>query len=96
MRMYATVRRYAGGADLADALVEREGEVRDLISGIGGFVAYYMVRADDGDSVSISVFESADSAAESNRVAAGWIRENLPDLPISAPQVSAGEVAISF
>jgi hypothetical protein len=28
-------------------------------------------------------------------VAAGWIRENLPDIGSATPQVSAGEVVIT-
>jgi hypothetical protein len=43
----------------------------------------------------VSVYESESGAEESNRAAAAWIQENLPDLSVSAPQVSAGEVVIS-
>ncbi len=94
--MYATVRSYAGSGDLVDALVENENAVRRLISEIGGFRAYYLVRADGGEAVSVSVYDDRSGAEESNRVAAEWIRENLPDLAISPPHVSAGEVVISI
>ena len=93
--MYATIRNYAGGGDLADALVENESEVRRLIEGIGGFHAYYLVRTADG-AVSISVYDNESGAEESNRAAADWIRDNLSHLSISAPQISAGEVVISI
>ena len=94
--MHATVRTYAGSGNLVDALVENESAVRALISGIGGFHAYYLIRSDDGGAASVSVYDDANGADESNRLAAGWIRENLPDLTISAPQVLSGEVAISI
>jgi hypothetical protein len=93
--MYATVRVYSGSSELADALVENESEVKRIITGIGGFKAYYLVRTADG-AASVSVFDDQSGAEESNRAAAEWIRANLPDLSVSAPQISAGEVALSF
>jgi len=92
--MYATIRVYSGSPDLADALVEREADVTALIGRIEGFKAYYLVKTADG-AASISVFDSQDGAEESNSVAAGWLRENLPDVSPSPPAVSAGEVVIS-
>jgi len=94
--MYATMRYYHGNSALADALVENEGEVKSLIGGIDGFEAYYLIRIADGSTVSISVFESQSGAEESNRVAAEWLAENLPDLAVSPPMVSAGEVLITI
>jgi uncharacterized hydantoinase/oxoprolinase family protein len=92
--MYATVRMYSSSSELADALVSHEADVKSLITGIDGFKAYYLVRTADG-TVSISVYDNEAGANESNSAAANWIRENLPDLGTSAPQVSAGEVVIS-
>lgn len=94
--MYATVRSYAGSGNLVEALVENESSVRELISGIDGFRAYYLIRTDDGGAVSVSVYDDQAGREESNRVAAAWIRENLPDLAVGPPQVSAGEVVIAI
>jgi heme-degrading monooxygenase HmoA len=93
--MYASVRIYAGNTELADALVENASEVKRIISEIDGFKAYYLIRA-AGGATSVSVYESQAGAEESNRAAAAWLSENLPGLSVSAPQVSAGEVAISM
>jgi hypothetical protein len=93
--MYAAIRNYAGNTELADALVKNESEVKRLISGIEGFRAYYLVRTGDG-AASISVYDDRAGAEQSTRVAGEWVRENLPDLEVSAPQVSAGEVALTF
>ena len=92
--MYATVRTYSGAPELADALVSNEAAVKSLISGIDGFKAYYLIRTSDG-AVSISVYDNEAGATESTSAASTWIRENLPDLGVTAPQVSAGEVVIS-
>jgi hypothetical protein len=92
--MYATVRTYSANPGLADALVSNEADVKSLITGIDGFKAYYLIRTADG-AVSISIYDNEAGANESTSAAAKWIRENLPELGGSAPQVSAGEVAIS-
>jgi hypothetical protein len=92
--MYATVRTYSGGTELADALVRHETDVKTLLSGIDGFKAYYLVRT-AGGTVSISVYDNEDGANESNTAAANFVREKLPDLGGSTPQVSSGEVVIS-
>jgi len=95
-QMHVTIRRYSGSPELADALAARESDVRDLITGIDGFRAYYLVRDADGESTTISVFDAASGGQESNRRAAEWLRENLPDLSVSPPEVTAGEAVISF
>jgi hypothetical protein len=92
--MYATVRTYSTSPEMADALVSNEADVKSLISGIDGFHAYYLVRTADGV-VSISVYDNETGADESTTAAAQWIRENLPNIAGSAPQVSAGEVVIT-
>ncbi len=42
--MYVVVRRYTGASALVDAMIQREQEVRDLISTVPGFRAYYAAR----------------------------------------------------
>ena len=46
--MYVTVRNYAGGREFADALVSHQDEIREILTGIEGFRAYYLVRTTDG------------------------------------------------
>jgi hypothetical protein len=91
--MYATVRTYTAASELANALVGKADEVKNLIGGIDGFKAYYLVRTDDG-AVSISVYEDQAGADASTAAAAAFIRENLPDVGAAAPQVSSGEVVL--
>src|SRR6266566_4980955 len=65
----------AQAAIFVDRLLENESEVKALVSGIEGFKAYYLIRTADG-TASISVYETEDGAAESNRAAAAWIKEH--------------------
>ncbi len=50
--------------------------------------------AADG-AVSVSIYDNEAGANESTNAAATWIRDNLPEISGSTPQVSAGEVVIS-
>ncbi len=93
--MYATIRHYEANSELADQLVARADDVRTVITGIDGFHAYYLVRTDDG-TVSITIFNDQTGADESNKAAAGWIRDNLPEIAERPPAISSGEVALSI
>lgn len=94
--MYATIRIYAGKSDLGAELRSNQESVKSLISAVPGFKAYYFVATSDGGGASITVCDDQAGAEESNRTAAAWITENLPDLSIASPAISAGEVIISF
>jgi hypothetical protein len=46
--------------------------------------------AGDGVLATITVFETEQAAVDSTGAAAAWIRDNMPELAPSAPQVTAG------
>jgi hypothetical protein len=93
--VYATIRVYSGSSELADALIANESAVRQVISEIDGFQAYYLVRSADG-AAAVSVYDNEAGATASDEAARSWVAENLPELNVSPPQVSAGEVVINF
>ncbi len=90
--MYVAVRRYEGMTDPQRvAEVAQEGFV-PIISEMPGFVAYYLVDAGDGVSVSTSVFEHKDAEEQPNFRAGAFTAERVAPLSPDAPQVTAGEV----
>jgi hypothetical protein len=90
--MYVAVRRYEGMTDPQRvAQVAQEGFV-PMISEMPGFVAYYLVDAGDGVSLSTSVFEHKDAEELSTFRAGEFIVEHLAPLLPNPPQVTAGEV----
>ncbi|MEY2474741.1 MAG: hypothetical protein QOG87_56 [Actinomycetota bacterium] len=93
--MHTVVRHYTGSSKLVDELVSREADVRRLISEVDGFVAYYLIRTDDGG-VSISVYRDAGGTAESTKRAAEYIKENLEGVAAGPPEIIEGESVISF
>jgi heme-degrading monooxygenase HmoA len=93
--MHAVVRHYRTNAELADELAKRSGEVEELIRGVDGFVAYYLVKTSDG-TASISVFEDQAGTQESTRRAAAFVKENLASVAGEPPEVIEGETVIHF
>ena len=69
--MYASVRRYEIDPASLDELKGRveEGFV-PIVSGVPGFVAYYVISRGDGTVISINIFEDKAGADESTRRAA--------------------------
>jgi heme-degrading monooxygenase HmoA len=90
------MRSYEGSSELADALVDQQSEVHEVLAGIEGFRAHYLVRTGADATTTISVYDSEAGTEESARAAAAWLREDLPDLNVQAPAVSGGEAAIVF
>lgn len=93
--MFAVIRRYnthQGSAEKIEQRV-REGFV-PLVSRLPGFVSYDVVRSSDGSLVSMSIFESRESADDSSRLANDWVHENLSSLIRTAPVILSGDVIV--
>ena len=94
--MYLVVRRYTGASALADAMVQREQEVRDLIRTVPGFRAYYAARTRGGGVATVTVCDSQEGTDESVRRAADWVRTNMAGASVSPPEITEGETFINF
>ena len=92
--MYATVRKYKG-AGIAEQVANRRKDVEATIKKAPGFLSYYLIKTNDG-MVTITVCETQSGAETSNRLAADFIKQNMPTLTSSPPEISAGEVAVTF
>jgi hypothetical protein len=91
--MYAAVRRFEGVTDTQKVVQVAEEGFVPIISEMPGFVAYYLVDAGDGVTVSTSVFENKDAEEQSTFRAGEFVAEHLEPLMPNPPQVTAGEVA---
>ena len=94
--MYTVVRRYTGGSQLADALTERREDIREILTGVPGFRAYYALRSGDGTVATITVCDDQAGTTESTRRAAEWVSRNLAGVTMSPPQVTEGEAFLNF
>jgi hypothetical protein len=94
--MYVVVRRYTGAQKLIDVMVERQSEVKDLISSVPGFRAYYAVNTGNGGVATITACDDQAGTTESSRRAVEWVRSNVSGATISPPEISEGETYINF
>jgi len=93
--MHVVIRNYEGSSKLIDELVGRRKDVEELIKGVEGFVAYYLVKTANGGA-SISVFENEAGTAESTKRAAAYIKQNLAGVASGPPEVIEGRAVIDF
>ncbi len=93
--MYAAIRRGKANPGSLNELARRiQDSMVPTIRNLPGFVAFTFVNLGNDEGTSISVFETQDAAAESNRLAGDWARQNLADISPGPPDMSEGEVLI--
>ena len=93
--MYAAIRQGKARAGMAEELASRVKEgVIPLVSGVPGFMGYYVVYAPDDTVTAISLFNNVEAAEESNRRALAWIEENLAPLLAGPVTAMAGPVIV--
>ena len=96
--MFATIRRYES-IDKArtDELVKKADETLvPSLSELPGFSGYYLIDTGNGVMSSISVFDTADHADQSTRLASNWVREqNLETVLPNSPKITSGEVVVN-
>ena len=93
--MHATIRRYEG-VDTArtNELTAKVNEtlVADLRK-LPGFAGYYLIEAGEGVISSLSLFETAEQAEESNKIVSTWITdENFASAIPNPPKITSGKV----
>lgn len=93
--MYTVIRNYTGAPALGDDLKKRSKDIETEISSVPGFIAYYLIKTSDGIA-SVTVCENRNGCDESTKRAANWLRQNMPNLTIGAPQIISGELAFKF
>ena len=92
--MRAVIRTYSGpGAKKLFAELEKnKATVHSLISQVKGLVSYSLVSTTDGG-MSVTVCEDQKGIDESIRIAAEWIKENLPNVA-AKPSITEGSVVV--
>ena len=94
--MHVVIRTYSGqgATELFELLGQREDDVKELISGVPGFVSYSAVRTNGGGST-VTVCQDKDGTDESSRRAAEWVAQNA-STTTDPPVVSEGHTVLQF
>jgi hypothetical protein len=93
--MFASIRKYNEAPAFTDELVKRQDDIKSVLRPIPGFHAYYLLNTNDG-AVSVTVCENRAGTDESDRVAAMWLKNNLPHFATRPPVITTGEVRIQM
>lgn len=88
--MHTVIRRYEGVEQSGELARRATEEFGPQLREHPGFQGYWVVDAGDGVLATISVFDTAEQAAESTEAAKGWVQENMADMVPNPPQVTAG------
>jgi hypothetical protein len=91
--VHASVRQYRV-RDIDTLVSKIEDEFVEQVTGIDGFVGYYVIDGGDGAVASVTVGETADAVAESTRLTAAWMRDSASELVDGEPEVTVGEVRV--
>jgi hypothetical protein len=94
--MHVVIRSYSGrgASELFDALVEREEDVKNIITTVPGFISYEAFRAGGGGET-VTVCQDKAGTDESSRRAAAWVKENI-SVTVDPPTISEGSTILHF
>ena len=92
--MYTAIRQVKAKPGMADELAEIVKCRVPIISGVSGFMGYYVIYAPDDTVTAISIFNKVEEAQESNRRALAWIEENLAPYVVGEATATAGPVIV--
>lgn len=95
--MYASTRTYRVQSGSIEDLMHRiDRDFAEALSQEPGFVSYQAVDLGQGRLCTMSVFDTAEQAEESNELAAQWVAQELAgDFEIERMGVMGGEVMVS-
>jgi hypothetical protein len=95
--MHVTLRRYAEvGARMYEIVFRKvEAGLVPRLKALPGFRLYCAFLSEEGEGVSVTVFDDREHAARANAQVLGWVRDNLRDLLPDPPSVIAGECGIA-
>jgi hypothetical protein len=95
--MYATIRRYEAidTARTSEIVDHVKAELVPRLSELPGFNGYFLIEAGNGVMSSVGIFDTAEHAEESTRVASNWVRESgLEKALPNAPKITRGDVLV--
>jgi heme-degrading monooxygenase HmoA len=91
--MHLSIRRHEGAAGRIEAIADRLLGLIPTLRGQPGFEACYWLASEQGDVVSVHIFDDRQAAEMADEATREWTAAHLPDLLPQSAEVLAGEVA---
>jgi hypothetical protein len=94
--MYVVVRSYSGqgASELFDLIGQSGEDIKELISGVPGFIKYAAFRSGN-DGMTVTICEDKAGTDESSKRAAAWIKENFTGT-VGPPAITEGSTILEF
>ena len=94
--MHVVVRNYSGqgASELFDLIEQRGDEVKEIITGVPGFVSYVALRSGNGGAT-VTICQDKSGTDESSRRAADWVKENA-STQVDPPVITEGTAFLQF
>jgi hypothetical protein len=92
--MHAIIRKYTAAPNVVEDARPKLQQLEQTMRQTPGFVAYYFLETDDG-LATITITEDEAGTTESMSRAANWVRQNMPNSGLGAPEVIRGEALIN-
>jgi hypothetical protein len=94
--MFASIRRYRLAQGTMDELMHRVDEsFAEQIAAQEGFVSYHAIELDDGELVTVSMFEDPRQAEASRDLAQRWTETELHDMDLQRIETLRSEIDVS-
>lgn len=93
--MFTMLRVYTGMPGVGPRFAAKKEAIEKALRTVPGFAGYRLLSTPDGIA-SVTICETKEGCDASAKVAADWLRENMPDLAPKPPQIITGESLISF
>ena len=91
--MYAAIRQYSIKPKFINEVMQRiQGEFLHIINREPGFIAYYAIREENNEVLTISIFETQAGAEGSTPLALEWVTRNLAGFVQGEPQTTVGRI----
>jgi hypothetical protein len=92
--VHAVIRKYTAAPDVATEARPKLADLEQTMRQTPGFVAYSFLETADGIAT-ITITEDEAGTQESMGRAATWVRQNLPNSGLGAPEAIRGEPLIA-
>ena len=93
--MYTSIRRYNLKPDSTEEVIRRtEKDFLPIVTKSPGFLALDVVNTGHNTLTTISTFEDRVGAEQSNKLAEGWVKDNLSSLVTEPPMILGGEIGV--
>jgi hypothetical protein len=93
--MHTVIRTYTGIPGATAQVKPKAKDLEATIRRAPGFIAYYFLETTDGITT-VTVCQDRKGCDESTKLAAQWIKDNLPNVIKSPPQIIEGDLAFRF